>query len=61
MFFNDTNKITFVQSNLFKVLEEEKANPKHTSFFGGGWGSNSEPDIYYVLSISTELNSRRQQ
>ena len=28
------------------------------SFFGGGWGSNPRPCIFYALSIPTELNSR---
>jgi hypothetical protein len=28
--------------------------------FGGGRGSNPEPCIYYVLSLSTELSSRGQ-
>jgi len=27
-------------------------------FFGGGWGLNPGPCIYYALSISIELSSR---
>lgn len=30
----------------------------HIRFFGGGWGSNSRPYIFYALSIPTELSSQ---
>ncbi|AES80706.1 hypothetical protein MTR_7g083890 [Medicago truncatula] len=30
-------------------------------FFCGGQGSNPEPCIYYVMSLSTELSSREQR
>ena len=40
------------------TLAKQLKNERKDSFFGGGWGLNPGPCIYYALFIIIELSAR---